>query len=375
MSAFKNIKPYPPISTKVFFTGKSQNGFDAATRIVMANGIIKAIGDVEVGDSILGGHGVTKVVGKQIRETEAFIIEPYKGERFIAALDQVLHFKVSRNEFGRKNGDDVRISVKEYLEQKGKTRSNLKLFHGKYSTKERALPIDPYFLGIWLGDGDSNSIYITTKDPEIVEYLEEYGRRLGMTVQMAKSGDRCPKYRIGEGYKGNQNFSIQRVLHEELNVLRNKHIPTQYLINSEKIQLETLAGIIDADGHNCENRKCYEVVQVSEVLAQQIKLLASMLGFRTTMREKKTSIKPNKHYPKGFKGKAYRLIISGDVHRIPTKITRKKINNYSGNKNCRVSGIKRIEPLSAPHPVIALELDSSDFFFLADMTQVYDLIF
>lgn len=374
MGAFETQKPYPPISTKEFFTGKSHNGFDAATKIVMANGSIKAIGDVEIGDDILGDHGVTKVVRKQIRETEAFIIEPCKGEPFIAALDQVLHFKVSRNEFGRKNGDDVRISVKEYLEQSKKKQRNLKLFHGRYLTKEKALPIEPYFLGVWLGDGDSDSIYITTKDPEIIEYLEEYGRRLGMTVQMAKYGDKCPRYRIGEGYKGNQNFSIQRVLREELNVLRNKHIPAQYLINSEKIQLETLAGIIDADGHKYKNGKCYEVVQVSEVLAQQIKLLASLLGFRTTIRKKTTSIKPNKNYPKGFEGEAFRIIISGDVYRIPTKISRKKITNYSGNKNCQVSGIG-VEPLSATHPVIALELDSSDCFFLADMTQVYDLIF
>jgi hypothetical protein len=40
--------------------------------------------------------------------------------------------------------------------------------------KARAAPLDPYFLGVWLGDGTSSVPSVTAADEEVVSFLEEF---------------------------------------------------------------------------------------------------------------------------------------------------------------------------------------------------------
>jgi replicative DNA helicase len=367
-------KPYPKIPTKEFFTGNSLNGLHTGTLIIMADGSLKKIGEVKIGDKVVGSHGIAKVVDIKINVAQVFRVQQRKGVSFIAAQDQVLYLKVSKTECGRKNGDNAFISLKEFLEQSRRVQNDLKLYKPQFCSAEKPLLIEPYFFGVWLGDGDTDSDYITNIDPEIIAYLDDYAKRLGLELKECKYSERCGRYKISGGYTGNKGYSLQSEL-RTLGVLGNKDIPSEFLMNSMENQLRLLAGIVDSDGHNCIVGKCYEVVQVKETLARKIKLLADLLGFRTSINLKKTSIKPTPAMPNGFHGLAYRVVISGNVGIIPVKTKRKKIPEYNGNKNWKVSGIKSIEPLKGQQACISLELDSSDCFFLEDMTAVFDNIF
>ena len=116
--------------------------------------------------------------------------------------------------------------------------------HYIYSAKplnlpEMLLPIHPYILGIWLGDGDSTSAYITSgaKDiEEIREIIEKLGHKLS-PVKWDK--------RTGAG-----KFSVYGLFSElkKLSLLRNKHIPPQYLRASHEQRLMLLWGLMDSDG-------------------------------------------------------------------------------------------------------------------------------
>src|SRR5699024_3289260 len=76
--------------------------------------------------------------------------------------------------------------------------------------KERDLSIDPYFLGIWLGDGHSHCSTITTADNEIVDYLHNYANKLGHKVNKLKSNTRglASSYSIGNGHSGGIKSTI-----------------------------------------------------------------------------------------------------------------------------------------------------------------------
>jgi replicative DNA helicase len=367
-------KPYPNISTTEFFTGKSLNGLHPNTLIIKADGRLKEIGKVKIGEKVLGSNGVAKVIDIKTNIAQGFEVQQFKGVRFIAAQDQVVHFKVSKNESGRKNGDDALISIKEFLEQSKRVKNDLKIYKPQICLEEKALVIEPYFFGLWLGDGDKDTNYITNTDEKIIAYLNEYAKRLGLKLSQYKHPERCGRYKISGGYTGNKGYSLQSKL-RSMGVLGNKDIPSEFLMNSSENQLELLAGIVDSDGHNCKSGKCYEVTQTNESLARKIKLLADLLGFRTSMSRKKTSIKPNAIMPYGFYGIAYRVIISGNVGIIPVKIQRKIVPEYTGNKSWKVSGVKSIEPLEGRQPFVSLELDSSDCLFLKDMTAVFDNVF
>jgi replicative DNA helicase len=97
------------------------------------------------------------------------------------------------------------------------------------------LPIAPYTLGVWLGDGDTDGARISqgAQDKQFVrEQIELDG------------------YATTE-HKAAINFGILKLKTKlrELGVLGNKHIPQQYLRASAEQRLSLLQGLIDTDGH------------------------------------------------------------------------------------------------------------------------------
>lgn len=131
---------------------------------------------------------------------------------------------------------------------------------------EKNIDIDPYIIGLWLGDGSSNSAEITCQDAVILKYLHEKILDYDCYLQ----------YRNGYTYglttlkkytnRGREN-KIMTVL-RNYNLLNNKHIPLDYKINSRENRLKLLAGLIDSDGYyHC---KTYEITQKNNLLADDI---------------------------------------------------------------------------------------------------------
>jgi phage terminase large subunit len=122
---------------------------------------------------------------------------------------------------------------------------------------------------------------------------------------------------------GNTNPFLDKL--RGYNLIDNKHIPQEYISNSEEVRLELLAGLLDTDG--CMSRNGYEIIQKRKELAKQIKYIADTLGFRTSITEKRAKI-----YDKDC-GLVYRVFINGDVWRIPCKVERKKVYKDEVRKN------------------------------------------
>ncbi|MCR1981342.1 replicative DNA helicase [Cellulosimicrobium cellulans] len=117
---------------------------------------------------------------------------------------------------------------------------------------EADLPIHPYALGVWLGDGSSRRAEFTSADPEIAMRIEGLGH-----VAHPTSDDLLA---LGLPAAG--------------------EIPVAYLRASETQRRELLAGLLDTDG-TVTPQGSVQIALTSERLALETRELVLSLGYRT----------------------------------------------------------------------------------------------
>jgi deoxycytidine triphosphate deaminase len=157
---------------------------------------------------------------------------------------------------------------------------------GAIECDERSLPIDPYVLGAWIGDGTSSCADITSADEEILDQIRAAG------YEVHKVGKRL-QYRMG-GVGGDHrdrvtgryaaDGSLNSILRAE-GLLGHKHIPAAYLRASVAQRSALLAGLMDTDGYADKWGRC-EFTTIREPLARQVAELVASLGFRPVIAKK-----------------------------------------------------------------------------------------
>lgn len=247
-------------------------------------------------------------------------------------------------EFLEKTNEDciTEISVNDYLKLSKSYQIQLKEYKVPVEFNEIEVPIDPYLIGYWLGDGTASKPEITTQDSTIIIYLKKNLAQYNCYLQYYTNSDY--RYRINGIQKGKfNNYFLNQLT--KLNIKNNKHIPYIYKCNSRKNRLKLLAGLIDSDGSLTHDGCTFELSQSHghEILMDDIIYLSKSLGFSSYKQIKKTSwtYKGEKKY-----GTAIRICISGNgTHEIPTLIKRKQANIRKQVNDNLVSGIS-IKPLT-----------------------------
>ena len=344
------------------------------TKVVMYDGTLKKVEDVRVGDQLMGDDSTPRRVLSLAQGRERmYWVRQNRGMDYRVNESHILSLKRSRTEGPHQNGEVLNISVRDYLVKAPKFKTNYKGYKVAVEFAEKPVPVDPYFIGLWLGDGDRNSPRITTNDQEVVEYLEEYAHCLEdkgylATVSTYDYQNRCNQYAITKGFQGGTScFSVKDEL-RKLKLLGNKHIPTDYLTNTTSHRLTLLAGLIDSDGHYLQQSNGYEITQKSQRLAYQIKYLCDSLGFRTSLRKKRAVISAI-----GYESEVYRIRFYGDVSRIPVRIPRKKALPWKNRINWQVTGIT-VE-YDKVDDYYGFEIDDNHLFLLEDMTVTHNTAF
>lgn len=280
------------------------------TEVLMHDGGIKKVEDIVVGDKLAGDDRSSREVLSLARgRQQMYRIDCINGTSFEVNEDHILSLKYCREQVKYKNvfpGDIINVSVKEYLTWNKTKKKFLKQYYGPgVEGVDLDLPIDPWLLGVWLGDGTASCGKITNIDKEIWEGIEVVAKKEGWTLGL-------PQNKITR----NINGGFQLLLRAN-NLLNNKHIPSNYFKASRHQRLQLLAGLIDTDGH-LEARGCYvELSQSRKELLDQIVRLARGLGYKTIIKDK---------YSKQWKRYYYRINICGDLSAIPVKVKRKKSN-------------------------------------------------
>lgn len=126
------------------------------------------------------------------------------------------------------------------------------------------LPIDPYILGFWLGDGSSWSGLIT-KGKQDADWLNTLG------YQIVPNG-KCHMVRI-EG--------LTELL-GGAGLYRNKHVPEEYLLACTYQRRALLQGLLDSDGH-CSPKGAVEFSNTNRDLVDAVAFLAASLGYKATI--------------------------------------------------------------------------------------------
>lgn len=341
------------------------------TKVLLFDGSLKKVEDIVAGDFLMGDDSTSrKVISIARGQEKMYWIHQNKAMSYRVNESHILSLKRSRNEGFHKKGTVLNITVKDYLEKTDKFKSNYKGYKVAVEFEERSIPLEPYYLGLWLGDGHSYSQRITNIDDEVIEYLNEYAYRLESELVTYNQENRTPNYSIVNRNKfisEEFNTCIQSEL-QQLDLIENKHIPQDFLINSKNNRLELLAGIIDSDGYYTSEFNCFEITQKNESLSNQIKFLCDSLGFRTSQKKKKTSIKST-----GFEGEAFRIRIFGNLNEIPTKIERKKAREWNSKIDWKVTGIKVEEDRVDDY--YGFEIDGNRLFLLEDMTVTHNTAF
>ena len=340
------------------------------TRVVMFDGTLRRVEDVREGDLLMGDDSTPRRVLSLARGREnMYWVRQNKGDDYRVNESHILSLKRSRNEGPHRHGDVLNIEVRDWLTKGPKFQSNYKGYKVAVEFAEKAVPLDPYFLGVWLGDGASANCRITGQDAEIIDYLHEYADELGMQVTTGVVADRCNSYGITRGRQGGSlaEYSVQDEL-RQLDVLGNKHIPQAYLINSTEYRLRLLAGLIDSDGHLDPVSNGYEITQKNQELARQIKFLGDSLGFRTSLIKKRAAISKI-----GYESEVWRVRIYGDINRVPVRVARKKANPWASPVDWRMTGIS--VAFDKEDDYYGFELDGNHLFLLADCTVTHNTAF
>ncbi|MEV5705331.1 replicative DNA helicase [Actinoallomurus sp. NPDC052274] len=319
------------------------------------------MGDVAVGDFLLGADGIpTRVVAatEVMHGRPCYEVEFSDGEIIVAdAAHQWLTWTRAARRFDAQErglGKDYARPVTPSVVTTEQIAATLRCptadqrpnhaveIHAPLDLPIADLPIPPYALGVWLGDGHSAGARITSADPEIAVHLGACGvevtkgarltYRLRFPQEYRTAEDRafvvCGKIfkpktaqvrTCGRSCGGKARFvsppaaqptcsrcgspmtgasagsdlcidcwkkhgSLQSVL-RTIGVLENKHIPASYLRASIQQRRDLLAGVLDTDG-TVTNSGAIQLAVTSQRLAEDVRELVLSLGYRCSVTTK-----------------------------------------------------------------------------------------
>ena len=328
------------------------------TPIMMYDGAIKKVQDVTTGELLMGDDSTPRRVLSTCTGLEQlYRVVPVKGDPYIVNESHILSLR-SNDTKSKKCGEVFDISVTDYLKLGKSAKWHLKGYRVPVKFDRKEVPLDPYMVGYWLGDGTSASAVISSQESPVLKYFDSKLKEYNLTLDYSAQYD----YRI-KGPKPNYFYkSLQ-----DLNLIKNKHVPQIYKCNSREIQMQLLAGIIDSDGSAM--RGGWEVIQKNETLLDDIIFVARSLGFAAY---KKKCQKTCTNAPGGPKtGTYYRCSIFGDgVEEVPCKVVRKQLEPRRQIKNVLNVGII-VEKLEVGE-YFGFEIDGNHRFLLGDFTVTHN---
>ena len=175
--------------------------------------------------------------------------------------------------------------------------------------QDAPLPLDPYWFGLWLGDGYSRC--------QTIGMLSDDWSDITVEQHASVSYDsRPPRVRVFESRRWPLAY-LQAL--RALGVIGGKHIPAIYLRGSHAQRLALLQGLMDTDG-SCQVSGTCEVGSSDRRLAEDIAELVSSLGLKCSLKTKSTKCQTGPWRPH------HRITFKTDVpvFRLPRKAERQR---------------------------------------------------
>jgi deoxycytidine triphosphate deaminase len=225
------------------------------------------------------------------------------------------------------------------------------------------LPIAPYTLGAWLGDGTTTKAEITSWDTEILEQISGDG----FTVRRLAYGNHL--YRVGEAghsrdadtgrYMGNLSLSSRL---RDLGMMDGKYVPRLYLEAGVSQRLALLQGLMDTDGYVDDVAGRCEFTSTNEQLADAVVELAASLGFRPVKSVGRAMLYGVDHGPK------HRVKFTPDrpVFRLTRKLARQRQTGSRFHRFRAIAGVREVPSV----PVRCIQVASPKGLFLVSRSFI-----
>lgn len=218
------------------------------------------MGAVQAGDRVIGGDGLPcrVTVKSQVHLRDCYRITFDDGSSVVADNE---HLWLVHTDGGEKilATEDLPAN----LTNPATGQRHLRIRNVATTLPFQDLPVAPYVLGAWLGDGSVGCGVITKPLPALFDQIEARGFKVGPL--------------LGNG--GRTVYGLRGQL-ADLGVLNDKHIPDSYLRASAEQRLDLLRGLMDTDGHWNSTRKRCVINTTDERLARQVYELAVSLGWK-----------------------------------------------------------------------------------------------
>ena len=272
-------------------------------------------------------------------------------------------------EFLKTIPDDNKIDIKisDYMKLSKREKKYLLGFTGDcVQWPKKEIPLDPYILGMWLGDGSKDGYGFSAdpdKDQETIKYWEQWACS---TEKLIINIKRKFDYKIKQNDKELNSF---RQTLKKLNLINNKHIPKDYLINDRKTRLALLAGLIDTDGcGGSDNELLFsQSLKEHEQLINDTIYLAKSLGFSVISNDYDKKYKLKSGEERVSKQRVIR--INGDFSELPMLIKRKiRSKPTRDTTRSKIISIKNIGKGSYN----GFSIDGNKRFLLGDFTVTHN---
>lgn len=231
--------------------------------------------DIKVGQKVFDINGnLCKVSAtSQIHNNPCYKITLDTGEEIIADHEHKWPISFRRN---NKSFREEVLTTKEIfnkIETINRRSSSLLpriKVCGCINLPQQNLPIDPYVLGCWLGDGHKQSGAMTNINNDVWQEIQNRG------------------YEIGQDISGKNRAETHTILGistnlRKLGLLDNKHIPMMYLRASKEQRIDLLRGLMDTDGYYNPKRNRYVMNTTQLWQAEGIHTLLRSLGVKSTL--------------------------------------------------------------------------------------------
>lgn len=312
-------------------------------------------GALKAGDWVFGPDGMpTRVIAttQVYTDGEAFELEFDDGTTMQAGADHL--WDVERRSRRRVKGEKHRrlyretetVSTRDIAAHDHAPDNRLAIpVNQPLNMPSALLPIPPYTLGAWLGDGSSASGGVTGADPEIFEAVRADGFRVGPDIAPGKPlAETRTVYGLSPMLRG-------------LGLLNNKHIPVMYQRGSVQQRLELLRGLMDTDGH-CNTRGTATFTNISRQLVQDVYELATGLG-----------LKPSIYEYANHHGPVWQVAFQAYQEFNPFKLPRKAARAKPGARPHPRRYIVACRPI-APTPMSCIQVERADGLYLAGRQMV-----
>ena len=253
------------------------------------------------------------------------------------------------------------MTVNEMYEAKEDGLSVTIPVQGALALPEANLPLDPYILGYWLGDGSARGAQITCSKEDLPHVMEAI-KAAGFSVGTIRSDGRSEAVTVGA-------TDGMRTKLLGMNLILNKHIPDEYMRSSIEQRKALLAGLLDSDGHCDKERGRASFCSSDRKLRDSVFELACSLGECPHKRDFMAVV-----YEHGFPKKFPTYQVEWKPSFNPFHLARKAAN-YQGRKINPYLGIKSIEKIeSVPTKCIAVDSPSRTYLCGDNMAVTHNTV-